>query len=461
MTDQRWKRQKGSTSGSQTKTESGGAEEVGHQERGIERFPVEVIGNILSHIGNVKDVVRASWTCRRWRVALRHHLHTLHTLKQRESYFLPAFEGSRTQELEFLLTDTILQTIHLQNLDIRHWTRFSATAVVTWLLHTADSLRHLTYEVPTTTLYVNMLERCATMRCLESLRLQYTDIKLTTHPGAPRFICLLSLTLSEFVDVTTLQLQSLVFACVKLESFSLTKTHVTSTDPHWTLNLTSSSLKSLDLGNMSLDSVILEANLLETLRLDYSNFKKFKLVKKVGGLNCLRIDHVRTDNLDLGKDIDCLDLEEIAVKESCSQVWAAIDCVFSKPSSKLRTLEVIRREWNYHHPLNLNLETISCLFPRLDRLGLSVDMVDDSTMVESQLQVSTVFDKLRFLELEDSAICDKFLLVIDGALKRCPNLTRLLVTCDNGSEFECEFMTPFAKLVRQFLHVDIDFKKTF
>jgi hypothetical protein len=76
MTDQRWKRQKGTKIGSPTANESSGAEEVGDQKRGMEGFPVEVIGNILSHVANVKDVVRASMTCRKWREALR-HLHTL------------------------------------------------------------------------------------------------------------------------------------------------------------------------------------------------------------------------------------------------------------------------------------------------------------------------------------------------------------------------------------------------
>jgi hypothetical protein len=33
---------------------------------GMEEFPVEVIGTILSHIAAVEQVVRASGTCRKW-----------------------------------------------------------------------------------------------------------------------------------------------------------------------------------------------------------------------------------------------------------------------------------------------------------------------------------------------------------------------------------------------------------
>jgi hypothetical protein len=70
----------------------------GGDQIGMEGFPLAVIGNILSHLDDVKDVVRASMTCRKWRVALRHHLHTL-----RHNYwkFLPGLEESKTEKLEF------------------------------------------------------------------------------------------------------------------------------------------------------------------------------------------------------------------------------------------------------------------------------------------------------------------------------------------------------------------------
>jgi hypothetical protein len=416
MTDhQQQKRQKITNSCSQTANESGGAEEVGDQESGIEGFPVEVIGNILSHVANVKDVVRASWTCRKWRVALRHYLHTLHTLQHHESKFLPAFQRSRTEQLEFLLTDTLLQTMRLQSLHILHMTKFSATAVIAWLLHTGDSLRHLTYEVPMSTLYVDMLERCGRMRCLESLHLRYaTSI-------------------------------------------------VTSTDPQWTLNLTSSSLKSFFLDGMYFDSVKLEANLLKALRLRDSMFTNFKLQKGTR-LSSLRIDNIMiVDDLDLGNSTNYfLDLEEMEVRRSCVNVWDVIDHVFSNPSSKLRKLELIRRATTVCYPvLPLNVETIARLFPRLDRLHLSDEVLDISTTTAgNQLQGPTIFEKLRFLELHCLRSHEAILLVIDGALKRCPNLIQLVVACHNGSQFALDFMTPFAKLVRQFSHVNISFKST-
>jgi hypothetical protein len=50
--------------------------------KGMEDFPVQVIGTILSHIAAVKQVVRASGTCRKWREAARNHLQTVGRVRQ-------------------------------------------------------------------------------------------------------------------------------------------------------------------------------------------------------------------------------------------------------------------------------------------------------------------------------------------------------------------------------------------
>jgi hypothetical protein len=140
----------------------------------------------------------------KWRETLRH----LHTLQQ-DQYSDRSFYNrkSETLQLEFLLTDIVLQTMDLQTLRILHGTKFSGTAVIAWFSDTGGSLRHLTYEVPMSTLNLKMVERCGKMRYLESLRLRHTDIRLTTDHTAQRFMCLLSLTLYNLVDVTTFQLQ--------------------------------------------------------------------------------------------------------------------------------------------------------------------------------------------------------------------------------------------------------------
>jgi hypothetical protein len=230
------------------------------------------------------------------------------------------------------LTDTILQTLGLQKLLICHANSFSAAAVIAWLSHTSDSLRHLTYKVPISTEHVNMLERCGRMRCLKSLTLRYADIRFRANPTAQQFLRLLSLSVSA-VKVSELQVQSLVSACPKLQSFSLTDSTITSTNPRGTLNLTSSTLKAFFLGGIRLHSVILEANFLKKLGLAWCDFTNFKLVTKGAcKLSSLSLKTVDIDHLDLGSHTHCLGLKKVEVKEPCSYVWTVVDSILSKPS---------------------------------------------------------------------------------------------------------------------------------
>jgi hypothetical protein len=439
----------------------------------MEGFPVHVIGNILSHFADVQDVVWASWTCRKWRAAFRH----LHTLRHE---YVDVFHfsevGDEEQEIEqkheFLLTDTILRTSGLQNLSIIHSVSFSATAVVAWLLHTGDSLRHLTYHVPKSTPYVNLMERCSRMKCLKSLDFSQTDIRFTkAGPIAQRFLCLLSLRMFR-VEASALQIQSLVSTCQKLESLSLEC--ITFLDPKLTLHLTSSSLKSFFLKGMSRGDVILEAKRLESLRLLDSKLSSFKLVKKGARLwslstvklRSLTIGDVELEHFDLGDSTcDCLNFEELELRASGLVVCIAIDRVLSVPSMQWRRLQLM------DIPLavdlkNMKLERIAGYFPRLYYLGLSYtllpgqyDLSYPTPKVEKQFRGS-VLGKVRTLELEGPKHQFSFLVLMGEALKRCPNVTRLIVRIDEGeAEIKGAYnVTSFIQLVRQYERVVIEFR---
>jgi hypothetical protein len=122
--------------------ELGVEEEAGDDQNkksvGIEGFPVQVIGSILSRFDVVKAVVRVSWTGKKWRAALHHHLHTLQHEYIVDDYRLISELSDRkpqtNSERECLLKDTILQTSSLLNLRIAHEIKFSATAVIAWLV---------------------------------------------------------------------------------------------------------------------------------------------------------------------------------------------------------------------------------------------------------------------------------------------------------------------------------------
>ncbi len=86
--------------------------------------------------------------------------------------------------------------------------------------------------------------------------------------------------------------------------------------------------------------------------------------------------------------------------------------------------------------------------------------MDPQLTVKGHLWGSTVLEKVQTLELEGGPKLDnEFHLSMGEGLKRCPNVRRLLVRSDEEApEMEGKHdMTCFVKLVRQFLHVVIEF----
>ncbi len=69
---------------------------------GMEEFPVELIGKMLSHIAAVDQVVRASGTCRKWREAARNHLLTLRCDCRKRS---PVYKNLTSVDLEVSYRD--------------------------------------------------------------------------------------------------------------------------------------------------------------------------------------------------------------------------------------------------------------------------------------------------------------------------------------------------------------------
>jgi len=338
----------------------------------MEGFPVRVIGNILSHFADVQDVVRASWTCRKWRAAFRH----LHTLRHEYVEVFHFWEtGDEEQELEqkheCLLTDTILQTSGLQNLSIIHSVSFSATAVVAWLLHTGDS---------------------------SSSDLPFAKVH----------------TLCELV------------------------------------------------GEMFPNEVSQKLGFLADGYEVYQTRSHCSTIK----LRRLTIDDVELEHFDLGgSTCDCANLKELELRAEGLVVCIAIDRVLSLPSIQLRRLQLM------DIPLavelkNMKLERIAWFFPRLSYLGLSYTLLPGpdglsypTPMVEKQFRGS-VLGKVRTLELEGPKLDGSFPVLMGEALKRCPNVTRLIVRIDEGEaeiKGACD-VTRFIQLVRQYERVVIEFR---
>jgi hypothetical protein len=189
----------------------------------MENLPVEVIGNILSHLDVARDVMVASAVCRKWWDACKRHLHLL-------SFNSDDFaRDMTTRQLEIVITQTIFQTMGLQclsiHIDNNH--EFSAAPVITWLMYTRETLRRLSYNVRTLP-NVNILEKCGRQK-LEVLDLDHNTIT-GVEPSYQRFTCLKSLSLKH-VSISALDLSLLVASCPKIELLALDVLEIVTSDP--------------------------------------------------------------------------------------------------------------------------------------------------------------------------------------------------------------------------------------
>jgi hypothetical protein len=418
----------------------------------MESLPVEVIGNILSHLGAARDVVVASTTCRKWRVAARHHLNTLCF----NTADWPVYRELSTEDLEILITQTILQTSCLQHLSIRlgNHNEFSAAPVIAWLMYTRESLRFLTYMMKTKPC-VNVLERCGKSK-LERLVLGYTCIP-TVDPAVQRFPSLLALTLSR-VSVSSADLNALLSACPKLQTFSLIDTDVTLSGSETTLELTSSSLNAFYTEDLTLDTVILEADHLENLFLKDSIIERFELRSR-NSLQVLKIENTNIGEMDIGEATELLEVLDVSDFE---MLWPQFFQMISR-ASKLRKLRLWRLKFEGAEE-DVDLETIAVSFPRLNRLALSYELADGT--ISQALQGSTLLQKVVFLELGSSTINDLFAEWIGGVLERCPSLRKLVIhgilaeTKSEDFHLIGKFTTSIVNLMRKFSNVDIEFNYT-
>ncbi|KAK4856663.1 hypothetical protein QYF36_019853 [Acer negundo] len=380
----------------------------------MENLPVEVIGNILSRLGGARDVVIASATCCKWRDAYRRHLHTLSF----NSNDWPPYRDLTTSRLEILITQTIFQTSGLQGLSIMmdDVDEFSASTVIAWLMYTRETLRRLFYNVRTTP-NVNILDICGRQK-LETLVLAHNSIT-GVEPNFQRFPCLKSLSLS-YVSISALDLNILLTACQKIEILELINPEIAMSDAQVTVELSSLTLKSMFVEAISLDKFVLEADCIELLHLKDCALEVFELVGK-GSLKHFKIDDMISRSSKLKK----------------LRLW---DVVFDED-------EIV------------DLETIAAWFPQLNHLSLSYDLREG--VFHYSLQGSTNLENLVVLELGCAVINDLFSHWIEGILKRCPKLKKLVISgvvSEIKTHEECQMLANFTSsivhLMRKYLHVE-------
>ncbi|KAJ0083940.1 hypothetical protein Patl1_30410 [Pistacia atlantica] len=416
----------------------------------MEHLPVEVIGNILSRLGGARDVVIASATCKKWREACRKHLLTLSF----NSSDWPVYHDLTTNRLEILITQTIFQTSGLQGLSILmdDVDEFSASTVIAWLMYTRETLRRLYYNVRTTP-NVNILEICGRQK-LEVLSLAHNSIT-GVEPNFQRFPCLKSLSLSH-VAISAMDLSLMLMACQNIETLELVNPEIAMSDAQVTVELSSPTLKNIYVEAISLDKFILEADSIERLHLKDCALELFELIGK-GTLKHFKIDDVSVIHIDIGETVDNLEIVDIS---NFTIFWPKFYQMISR-SSKLKKL----RLWDvvFDEDEIVDLETIALCFPQLIHLSLSYDLRDG--VIHYGLQGSSNFENVVVLELGWIVINDLFSHWVEGLLKRCPNLKRIVifgVVSEIKTHEEClllgTFTSSIVQLMRKYLHVEVQFE---
>lgn len=420
----------------------------------MEYLPVEVIGNILSHLAAARDVVTASATCRKWREACRKHLQSLSF----NSDDWPIYRDLTASRLEILITQTIFQITGLQGLSILmdDVDEFSASTVTAWLMYTRETLRWLFYNVRTTP-NVNILDLCGRHK-LEMLVLAHNSIT-GVEPNYQRFSCLKSLSLS-YVSISALDLNLLLTACPRIEIFSLVNPEIVMSDAQVMIELNSPTLKSIYVEAISLDKFILEADSLEILHLKDCALELFELTGK-GGLKQFKIDDVSVLHLDIGETVGELEIVDVS---SFTIIWSKFYQMISK-SSKLRKLRFWDVVFDDEDEI-VDLETVALCFPKLSHLALNYDLRDDlrDGVLHYGVHGSSPLQNVITLELGWTVVNDLFADWVAGLLKRCPNLKKLVihgVVSDAKTHEECQMLANFTsaivKLMRKYMHVDVQF----
>ncbi|ONI01242.1 hypothetical protein PRUPE_6G129400 [Prunus persica] len=379
----------------------------------MEHLPVEVIGNILSRLSAARDVVVASTTCQKWREACRKHLHTLSF----NSNDWPVYRDLTTSQLEILITQTIFQSTGLQVLSILmdDVEEFLGSTVIAWLMYTRETLRQLFYNVRTAP-NVNILEICGRQK-LEMLVLGHNSVT-GVEPKFQRFPCLKSLSL-RYVSISALDLSLLLSACPKIETLELVNPEIAMSDAQVTVELSSPTLKSIYAERISLEKFILEADSIQRLHLKACALEVFELIGK-GTLKHFKIDDVSVFHLDIGDNVENLEIDEI-----------------------------------------VDLETIAVCLPQLSHLSLSYDLRDG--VLHYGLQGSSHLENVTFLELGWTLINDIFIHFVEGLLKRCPSLKKLVihgVVSEAKTHEECQTLANFtsSNLMRQYMYVEVQFE---
>lgn len=311
-----------------------------------------MIADILSRLESVQDVVIASASCRNWREAFCRNLHTL------------SFSSSDWPTTTSCLQKLRTHTTELESLSILidEVDELSASAAITWLVRTRETLRTLFYSVRTTP-NVNILEIYG-WRKLEMLELSHNSI-MGVDLNFQFYPCLRSLSLS-LIRVSAPGLSHLLTTCPVIEKLKLINPEIATNDARMIVELNSPTLKDIYLEAIGLQKLTLRADGIERLHLKDCIIDELELTGK-GTLKHFQIDGASIIYLDIGDTTYNLDTIDVS---SFTTVWSKLyQLVMNMNSLKVQRLRLWDLDLDGKDGI-VDLETIAVCFPRLRHLCL-------------------------------------------------------------------------------------------
>lgn len=409
----------------------------------VDKLPLEIIGDILSRVEVARDVIRASLTRRKWREAYRKHLHALSFNVDDDDR---VFRELPTSDLEMLITKTLVQSPSLRKLKIlmdkKH--KFSAVAVMAWLMFSRETLSELFYMVITSP-GINVLDIYG-QRKLETLSLcKYTirGVEMKLH----RFPYLTSLSLTR-VKISEEVLNRLLLALPKLEKLELIRVafRVVDDDDEFdpremTVILHCPTLKSLFLRALEQFEFILENGGIEYLHVQCCTICSFKVVGSKS-LRHLKLSYTGVRHLEIEEGDNLEIFEIISSHVSQSNLFS-----MNIQAPKLKTYRI----WDFRMGATMDFRRVAEII--LDRSSLIVDLervaffspqlshlvigdfkpwavfCDEELFgrgLEYNFEGLSRFENVGVLEI-GCRVLDGFLEWAEKLLRHCPNLSQLIV----------------------------------
>ncbi|XP_074289278.1 F-box/LRR-repeat protein At1g67190-like isoform X2 [Silene latifolia] len=416
----------------------------------MDNLPVEVVGIILSRLEAANDVLRASSTCRKWRIAFRYYLRSL------KFHFedSPAYFKTKS-EIGNFITKTIFQTSGLQELSItmedgdEGLYPYPASTVTAWLFYVRETLKNLCIRVKTNA-DINLLDIYGRQK-LEKLVVFYNTI-MGVEPKYHLLPCLTSLSLNH-LSISSVDLNLLLTACPKIETLSLFLVDIMASNDQVTLELDSPSLKAIYVKEMTLDKFILEADSLEELHLIYC------CIGQVNFLGKGSLKHFEHKNYDHEDQVSHLDLGEVNLEIVDVSNFSRL--IFRQMIFRSSNLKVLRLWPGYMD--GSYLAAIAKSFPYLTNFSFICD--EGENWLDFIEEGSYQLQNLVVLEVGWTEIHDQFCPVLESFLEECPNLKKLNIhgevsNTQTPEEYQilADLTSSMIRLMRKYSHVDVHFK---